>query len=85
MKNGIVVSHWYHYSEGTIIEDFYPNTSNKVDFDKILTIGHRLDQLGFTTLKFTDDIMADKNGNPFFIDFGFDLGRPGGLPLAVDR
>lgn len=76
MRNGIAVSHWYHYSDASIIEDFYPNTSNSVDFVKILTIGHKLDKLGFTTLKFSDDIRADKNGNPFFIDFGFDLGEP---------
>jgi len=76
MKNGISISHWYHHSEATIIEDFYPNASSKVDFEKILYIGHQLDQLGFSTLKFSDDIRADKNDNPFFIDFGFDLGEP---------
>jgi len=76
MRNGIAVSHWYHHSDASIIEDFYPNTSNAVDFEKILFIGHKLDQLGFATLKFSDDIRADKNGSPFFIDFGFDLGEP---------
>lgn len=76
MRNGIAVSHWYHHSAATIFEDFYPNTSSAVDFDKVLSIGHKLDQLGFTTLKFSDDIRADKDGNPFFIDFGFDLGEP---------
>jgi hypothetical protein len=76
MKNGIAVSFWYHHSAATIIEDFYPNTSINVDFDKILYIGHQLDQLGFSTLKFSEDIRADKNDNPFFIDFGFDLGEP---------
>lgn len=75
-RNGIAVSHWYHHSAATIIEDFYPNTSSDVDFEKILTIGYKLDQLGFATLKFTDDIRADENNNPFFIDFGFDLGEP---------
>ena len=76
MRNGIAVSHWYHHSNASIIEDFYPNTSSSVDFMKILTIANKLDKLGFTTLKFSDDIRADKNGNPFFIDFGFDLGEP---------
>lgn len=76
MRNGIAVSHWYHHSAAIIFEDFYPNTSSDVDFDKVLSIGHKLDQLGFTTLKFSDDIRADKDGNPFFIDFGFDLGEP---------
>lgn len=75
-KNGIPVSNWYHHSEATIIEDFYPNTSDKVSFENILNIGCQLDKLGFATLKFINDLRADKNGNPYFIDFGFDLGEP---------
>ncbi len=75
-RNGIAVSNWYHHSTAIIIEDFYPNSSTNVDFKKILTIGYKLDQLGFSTLKFTDDIRADLEGNPFFVDFGFDLGEP---------
>lgn len=80
MRNGIAVSRWYHSSNATIIEDFYPNTSKVVAFEKLLTIGKKLDELGFTTLKFTDDIMADENQNPHFIDFGFDLGEPSDSP-----
>ncbi len=75
-RNGITVSFWYHHSAALIIEDFYPRTSAKVSFDKILKIGHRLDQLGFYTLKFTEDIRADNIGNPYYVDFGFDLGEP---------
>lgn len=75
-KNGIPVSRWYYHAEATIIEDFYPNTSDKVSFENILNIGYQLDKLGFAALKFVDDIRADENGNPFFIDFGFDLGEP---------
>ncbi len=75
-RNGIIVSFWYNYADATIFEDFYPNTASEVSFDKILNIGYKLDKLGFNTLKFVDDIRADKNGNPFFIDFGFDLGEP---------
>jgi len=75
--NGVPVSNWYFASEGTIYEDFYPFTAKeKVDFESLLTIGQKLDVLGFTTLKFIDDIRADGNGNPYFIDFGFDLGEP---------
>jgi hypothetical protein len=74
--NGISVSHWYHHSAATIIEDFYPNTFEKVEFEKLLAIGYKLDQLGFTTLSFLADIRADQNGNPFYVDFGFDLGEP---------
>lgn len=76
MRNGIVVSHWYHTSDAIIFEDYYPNTSQVVAFEKLLSIGKKLDSLGFTTIKFTDDIMADTNGNPYFVDFGFDLGEP---------
>ena len=28
------------------------------------------------SFKFLDDIRCDENGNPFYIDFGFDLGEP---------
>lgn len=76
MRNGIAVSHWYHSSDATIIEDYYHNTSKSVAFEKLLSIGKKLDELGFATLKFTDDILADTNGNPYFVDFGFDLGEP---------
>jgi hypothetical protein len=27
-------------------------------------------------LKFLDDILCDKDGKPYYIDFGFDLGEP---------
>jgi len=85
IRNGIAVSNWYHQSAATIIEDFYPNTSHQVAFSKILKIGHQLDQLGFTSLKFTDDIRADKHGNPFYIDFGFDLGEPSETPKTIAK
>lgn len=75
-SNGISVSHWYHAGDAVIIEDFYPNTAKNVPFEKILEIGFKLDKLGFSTLKFTDDLRADQNGNPYFCDFGFDLGEP---------
>lgn len=78
-KNGISVSFWYHYADATIFEEFYPYSSNKVPFEEILYIGYKLDMLGFSTLKFTDDIRADKNGKPFFVDFGFDLGEPSNI------
>ena len=76
-ENGIPVSNWYFASEATIYEDFYPFAAKeKVEFEALLSVGHKLDSLGFTTLKFIDDIRADKDGNPYFIDFGFDLGEP---------
>lgn len=75
--NGIPVSNWYSAPDATIYEDFYPFTAKeKVEFEALLSIGYRLDSLGFTTLKFIDDIRADKDGNPHFIDFDFDLGEP---------
>lgn len=74
--NGVPVSNWYFASKGTIYEDFYPFTAKeKVNFKALLEIGYKLDFLGFTTLKFIDDIRADDKGNPYFIDFGFDLGE----------
>ncbi len=76
-ESDIPVSNWYSASDATIYEDFYPFTAKeKVAFETVLSIGHKLDSLGFATLKFIDDIRADKDGNPYFIDFGFDLGEP---------
>ncbi len=73
----IPVSNWHFTSDATIYEDFYPFTAKeKVEFETLLSIGYKLDSLGFTTLKFVDDIRADEDGNPYFMDFGFDLGEP---------
>ena len=76
IKNNIPVSNWYHASSALIIEDYYTNNSKIISFKRILEIGYKLDRLGFSTLKFLDDIMADDYGNPFYVDFGFDLGEP---------
>lgn len=76
-EHNIPVSHWYCSEEATIYELFYPQKSEKVnDFILLLKIAFTLDMLGFSTLKFLDDILCDKNGNPFYVDFGFDLGEP---------
>jgi hypothetical protein len=77
IDNNIPVSNWYYYNKAIIIEDYYPNNAfTFVSFDKLLSIGYKLDILGFSTLKFLEDIRSDAEGNPFFIDFGFDLGEP---------
>lgn len=78
--NKIPVSNWYYYSDALIIEDYYPNTANVVSFKKILSIGYKIDKLGFTTLNFVNDIRADCTGEPYYIDFGFDLGDPSETP-----
>jgi hypothetical protein len=76
-KNGVPVSNWLWTGEATIIEPFYPNTFKSTkNFQNLIEIAFILDKLGFTTLKFLDDLRCDNNGNPFFIDFGFDLGEP---------
>jgi hypothetical protein len=75
--NKISVSHWYWTGEATIYEPFYPNKADKTkNFNILIQIAFMLDKLGFTTLKFLDDILCDKDGNPYYIDFGFDLGEP---------
>jgi hypothetical protein len=77
-ENGIPVSNWYSAFDAIIFEDFYPKQCiGNIDFNTLLSIAYKLDKLGFATLKFTDDIRSDSNNNPFFIDFGFDLGEPG--------
>lgn len=76
-NNNIPVSNWFCTEAGTIYEPFYPNKSDKIkDFNLLIQIAFTLDKLGFTTLKYLDDILCDTNGNPFYIDFGFDLGEP---------
>lgn len=75
--NNISVSHWFWTGEATIYEPFYPNKSDQTkDFTTLIQTAFILDKLGFTTLKFLDDILCDNDGNPFYIDFGFDLGEP---------
>jgi hypothetical protein len=76
-ENNISVSHWFWTGEATIYEPFYPNKVDKTkDFNLLIETAFTLDKLGFATLKFLDDILCDKDGNPFYIDFGFDLGEP---------
>ena len=75
--NKVSVSHWFWTGEATIYEPFYPNKVDKTkDFDILIQTAFTLDKLGFTTLKFLDDILCDKDGKPHYIDFGFDLGEP---------
>lgn len=75
--NKVSVSQWFWTGEATIYEPFYPNKANKTkDFDILIQTAYKLDKLGFTTLKFLDDILCDNDGKPYYIDFGFDLGEP---------
>lgn len=75
--NNVPVSHWYWDGEATIYEPFYPYTYERInDIGKLKEIAHILDFLGFSTLKFLEDIRCDDVGNPFYVDFGFDLGEP---------
>ncbi len=77
LANNISVSNWFCTGEATIYETYYPNKAeHTVDFSKLIEIAFTLDKLGFSTLKFTDDILCDASGQPFYIDFGFDLGEP---------
>jgi hypothetical protein len=81
LENSIPVSEWLWAGEATIFEPFYPKTYLETnDFNKLLQIATIIDELGFTTLKFLDDILCDNEGNPFYNDFGFDLGEPSNLP-----
>lgn len=76
-KNGIPVSNWYWFGSGIIIEDYYEKDAiGYVNFNTLVSIGFKLDQLGFKSLKFLDDIRSDLSGCPYYVDFGFDLGEP---------
>jgi hypothetical protein len=81
--NGIPVSNWYYYGEGIIIEDFYPHSIDVLKEKTALKdIAFKLDQLGFHALNFLRDLRCDQNGNPYYIDFGFDLGEPRLMPTT---
>jgi len=75
-ENKIPVSNWYWFGEATIFEQYYPNEGTACNPLSLIKIGCKLDKLGFTTLKFIDDIRCDEKNNPYFVDFGFDLGEP---------
>ncbi len=85
-EENIPVSNWYYNDGAIIIEDYYPqNAEGNVSFETILSIGYKLDKLGFRPLKFIDDLRVDKNNNPYFVDFGFDLGEPSEIPTSTAR
>lgn len=76
-KASVPVSNWYWYGSGVILEDFYPKDHSACkEFSKLVSIASRLDSLGFHTLNFLLDIRCDNDGNPYYIDFGSDLGSP---------
>lgn len=76
-QNKIPVSNWYWWGCGIIVEDYYPYTYDRVaNFSFLIDIAAKLDNLGFTALNFLSDIRCDKLLNPYYIDFGFDLGEP---------
>lgn len=75
--NNIPVSNWLWTGDATIIETFYPKDYTETSkFEDLLKIAFSLDKLGFSTLNFLDDLRCDEDGNPHYIDFGFDLGEP---------
>lgn len=75
-QNKVPVSNWYWWGCGTIVEDYYPYTYDRIeDFSFLIDIAAKLDNLGFTTLNFLSDIRCDELLNPYYIDFGFDLGE----------
>lgn len=79
-ENNVSVSKWYWFGEGIIVEQFYPYDFKKFkDFNALVKMSHSIDKLGFASLKFLDDVRCDENGNPFYVDFGFDLGEPKSL------
>ncbi|HMS28210.1 MAG TPA: hypothetical protein PKD32_00020 [Saprospiraceae bacterium] len=79
-KNNIPTSNWYWSGEATIFEEYYPHDNKLCDPLLLMEIGYQLDKLGFTTLKFIDDIRCDVNHQPYYVDFGFDLGEPSQHP-----
>ena len=74
--NYLPVSNWFWVGEATIFEQYYPNDCKNCDPEMLMDIAFQLDKLGFTTLKFLDDIRCDESNLPFIVDFGFDLGEP---------
>jgi hypothetical protein len=80
-KNKIPVSNWYSFGTGLILEDYYPEDYKSVkNIEELITIAIGLDKLGSSTLNFLRDIRCNTEGNPFYVDFGFDLGEPSSNP-----
>lgn len=75
-RNNIKVSNWYWFGNGIIIEDYYPKDYTYCELTKLIDIANVLDKLGFKTLNFLNDIRCDEANEPYYIDFGFDLGDP---------
>jgi len=86
LEKQIPVSHWYFVGKGIIIEDFYPKKVAEVnDLAPLFNIAETLDNLGFRNPKFTRDILCDTEGNPFYVDFGFDLGEPSNIITEIAK
>lgn len=76
-ENHVPVSNWYWFGSGIIIEDFYPSDYLSCNnFPDLVLIAVKLDQLGFHALNFLLDLRCDYDGNPYYLDFGSDLGAP---------
>lgn len=73
----VPVSRWYWADQGMIVEDFYPLSHAHAPLQQLKLIATALDSLGFRCLSFLRDILCDEFGNPYYVDFGFDLGEPG--------
>ena len=77
----INVVKWYTVSNFLIYEDFLPYDYKYCkDINLIKKFALTLDELGFNTFNFLDDIRCNENGEPFYVDFGQDLGNPNEKP-----
>lgn len=86
--NAVLVSNWYWYGKGIILEDYYPfDFTHHARFEDLIMIARKLDQLGFSCVDFLRDVRADEAGNLFYADFGFDLGEYSFFPKtkAIDK
>lgn len=73
----IPVSNWYTNYKGVIVEDFYPYDYDYVKNIYLLKdIAKKLDNLGFYCIDYLRDIRSDELGNPYYVDFGSDIGEP---------
>lgn len=87
-KSGVAVPFLYSGLDAIIFEEFIDRplgTDDLLDpnmLDQIGKIGARLDFNGFPTLSFLSDLRT-KDRRIYYVDFGFDLGEPGGV--CTDR
>lgn len=85
-KAGVKVPHFYSVGNGCINQQYLPFTvyetikeGRMTDgmLDQLIDIAAAVDKVGFLTMNYVSDLMTDME-DVYYVDFGSDLGEPGG-------